>query len=105
MANAAGTRQVFDDDGAEVRPHLVGPGPADDVEHAAGREWQNKLDRPCRVIERARTTRQKRQRGAGCCGTQKSAAGKHHDRPLWTYQEGVGQQPAARTARAAKYKQ
>src|SRR6516164_9706928 len=44
-----GAGLIVDENRAEARFHLVGPGAADNVEHAAGRKRQNKPDRPTRI--------------------------------------------------------
>jgi hypothetical protein len=61
---SAGTRLIVDEDRTQTRLDLVGPGPADDVEHPAGGKRQDQPDRPLRVKRRTGRTRAAGQRGS-----------------------------------------
>jgi len=60
---SASTWLIVDEDRTEARLDLVGPGPADDVEHPAGRKRQDQPDRPVRIDRCGGRTRAAGQRG------------------------------------------
>lgn len=70
---------IVDKDGAEAGLYLVGPRPADDVEHATRRKRKNEPDRPIGIGGRGRVARL--QAGSGSAGgeRQKFPARKPHD--------------------------
>jgi hypothetical protein len=75
---SAGAWLIVNEDRTEARLDLVGPGPADDVEHPAGRKRQNEPDRPVRVKCCGSRMRAARQRGNAGRDAQKFPARKFH---------------------------
>jgi len=76
-----GAGLIVDENRAEARFHLVGPGAADNVEHAAGRKRQNKPDRPIRIERGGGRMRAARQRGGSRRYSKKLPACQCHDHP------------------------